>query len=161
MKKVSFFSVILLIAFTGLFTMAADKPVNQDPIPQGDFAALFCDHLNTPRPAGGWTPALAIPFLEGLKIVPTAGKWEAGATLVEKDMVFMLREMGISVYSPQPESVVTYAKANAVFQRYDDYLYNWNLKTRTVMGSTTTHIDSGVGQTDVGAPPASPTKIND
>jgi len=76
-------------------------------------------------------------------------------------MAKVLRAVGIPLYSPNPDAVVTKAKANAVFFRYDDFFKNWNFKTKTVQGLTTTHVDTGVGGTASDAPegfvpPASP-----
>lgn len=70
-------------------------------------------------------------------------------------MAHVLRSMGISLYSSQPDAIVTYAQAYAVFHRYNDFFKNYNLATKTTTGDTTTHIDAGMAGTDVVAP-ASP-----
>lgn len=148
---------MLVLIAVGTLCLAASAWAagNQDPIPQGDFAALLASHLKTPAPPGGWTGPEAVSFLTSQGLVPETGNWDPGATLSERTMAHVLRSMGISLYSAQPETVVTYAKAYAVFHRYNDFFRNYNLTTKTTTGDTTTHVDTGMAGTDAVAP-ASP-----
>ncbi len=129
---------------------------SQDPITQGDFAVLLASHLKTAVPQGGWTPESAATFLGGLGVAPISGGWEVAAQLNEGNMVHVLRAMGLALYSTAPDTVVTWGKANGVFYRYDDFFKNYNMKIRTVQGIETTHIDTGVGGTESGAPAGTP-----
>jgi len=154
-KRILF--VVAAVALCSLGVLAD----NQSPVTQGDFAVLLASNLKAPAPQGGWTPEAAINLLNGLGLAPISGAWQSGDQLNEGNMVHILRDMGLALYSTAPEAIVTKAKANAVFFRYDDFFKNWNLKTRTVQGQTTTHIDTGVAGTEAGAPegfvpPASP-----
>lgn len=145
---------MLVILAVGTLCLAATAWAanNQDPIPQGEFAALLASHLNAPAPPGGWTAPEAITFLTSKGITPPSGTFEAGATLNERTMTHLLRVIGLSIYSSQPDAVVTYARANAVFHRYNDFFHNYNLSTRTSGGEATTHIDTAMGGTDAVSP---------
>lgn len=148
---------LALVALCSLGVLAD----NQAPITQGEFAVLLASNLKAPTPQGGWTPESAIGLLSGLGLSPMNGAWEAGSQLNEGNMVHILRDMGLALYSTAPDAVVTKAKANAVFFRYDDFFENFILKSKTVQGLNTTHVDTGIGGTTSGAPdgiapPASP-----
>lgn len=145
--------IAMLIGLLGSIAVLAD---NSDIIKQGDFALLLVKHTATPVPAGGWTVDSAISVLQDVAIVPFSGAWSANEDMTEGDLAHILRLFGISVYSANPDDKVTWGRANAVFFRYDDFLKNYNLKTRTVYGTTTTHVDTAVGGSDSLAP-ASPT----
>ena len=147
--------ILVLMALGTLCFAATAWAGNQDPIPQGEFAAILASHLNAPPPPGGWTAPEAISFLTSRGIVPESGSFDPGATLNERTMTHMLRIIGLSIYSSQPDALVTYAKAYAVFNRYDDFFRNYNLATKTVGGDTTTHVDTGLAGTDA-VSPASP-----
>jgi hypothetical protein len=148
---------ILVLVAVGMLCLSASAwaVTNQDPIPQGEFAAILASHLNAPPPPGGWTAPEAVSFLSQRGITPETGNWEAGATLNERTMTHLLRVIGISIYSSQPDAVVTYAKAIAVFNRYDDFFRNYNLATKTSGGDNTTHVDTALAGTDAVAPAAS------
>lgn len=145
--------IAILVAVLGTVTIFAD---NKDIIKQGDFALLLVRHTATPVPQGGWNVDSAISVLQDVGIVPFSGAWNAAEDMTEGDLAHVLRLFGISVYSANPDEKVTWGRANAVFFRYDDFFKNYNLKTRTVYGNTTTHVDTAVGGTDSLAP-ASPT----
>lgn len=145
--------IAVLMAILGSVTVFAD---NNDIIKQGDFALLLVKHTKTPVPAGGWNVESAISVLQDVGIVPFSGVWNSDEDITEGDLAYILRLFGISVYSANPDDKVTWGRANAVFFRYDDFFKNYNLKTRTVYGTTTTHIDTAVGGTDSLAP-VSPT----
>lgn len=146
MKRIAIVLVALALCSIGVF---AD---NQSPITQGEFATLLAGNLKAPVPQGGWTAESAIQMLSGLGLAPFGGTWQSGAQLNEGDMVKVLRAMGLALYSTNPDAVVTKAKANAVFFRYDDFFKNWNFRTKTIQGVTTTHVDTGVGGTSSNAP---------
>jgi hypothetical protein len=148
MRKILVFAALATLCFAA----ASWAAKNQDPIPQGDFAAVLASHLNTPAPPGGWTSPEAVTFLTSKGIVPETGSWQAGGTLNERTMTHVLRLVGLSIYSPQPDAVVTYEKAYAVFNRYDDFFRNYNLANLTTTGETTTHISGGLAGTDSVAP---------
>jgi hypothetical protein len=147
--------VLILMALGTLCFAAAAWAGQQDPISQGEFAAILAGHLNTPPPPGGWTAPEATSFLASRGIVPESGSFDPGATLNERTMTHILRIIGLSVYSSQPDALVTYARAYAVFNLYDDFFRNYNLATKTTGGVTTTHVNTGLAGTDVVAP-ASP-----
>ena len=148
-------TLVLLAIGTLCIAAAAWAAGSQDPIPQGEFAALLASHLNTPAPPGGWTGPEAVSFLTNQGLVPESGSWDPGATLNERTMAHVLRAMGVSLYSTQPDAIVTYAQAYAVFHSYNDFFRNYNLTAKTTGGDTTTHVDTGMAGTDVVAP-ASP-----
>lgn len=152
MKEKMFF-IAILVAVLGTVFVFAD---NSNIIKQGDFALLLVKHTATPVPQGGWNVDSAMSVLQDVGIVPFSGVWSATEDLTEGDLAHILRLFGISVYSANPDEKVTWGRANAVFFRYDDFFKNYNLKARTVNGTTTTHVDSAVGGTDSLAP-ASPT----
>jgi len=151
MKKTTICVAVLLVFVVGSFA----TPDNHDPIPQREFAALLASHLDAESPVGGWTPQDAIPFLSELMLIPIAGEWDAGATLNEGNMAHILRLMGIPIYTNSPDEVVTFARAHAVFYRYDEYIQQWNLRTLTTGGETTTHVDTGLPGSSAAAPAAS------
>jgi len=145
--------LILSLMVFGSFAVFAD---NSDIINQGDFALLLVKHTATPAPQGGWTVDSAVSILQEVGVTPISGGWETGKELVEGDLAHIMRLVGLSLYSVSPDQKVTYGRANSVFYRYDDFLKNFNLKTRTIYGTTTTHVDTAVGGSDSLAP-ASPT----
>lgn len=153
MMKGKIFLIAVLIAILGSVTIFAD---NSDIIKQGDFALLLIKHTKTPVPEGGWNVDSAIAVLQDVGIVPFSGIWNAEDDMTEGDLSYILRLFGISVYSANPDDKVTWGRANAVFFRYDDFFKNYNLKTRTVYGTTTTHVDTAVGGSD-SLSPVSPT----
>jgi len=128
---------------------------NKDIITQGDFCLLLVNHTNTPKPQGGWTADTAIAMLQDVGVLPFSGSWNPSEELTEGDMAHILRQVGLSIFSVKPDEKVTWGRANAVFFRYDDFFKNYNLKNRTVYGTTTTHVDTSVGGSDAVAP-ASP-----
>ena len=150
---------LVLAVIAGLFLVSfaamAQKP--ETPISQGDFAILLASSLNRPAPNGGWTAANASTFLAGLNITPTSGAWSPAATLKEGDLAHILRIMGLNFYSTAPDDVVTWARAESVIARFRDYFRSFNLQARSLDNNTTTHIYTGIGGTEAGAPaPASP-----
>lgn len=147
--------VVIAIAALLFLSLAAFAQKGSDPITQGDFAVLLAAHLHQPAPAGGWTPASAAPFLTGLGLTPVSGAWSPGTGLTEGDLVHILRLMGQDYYSPDPNSPVTWARAEAVLNRFTDFLRRYNLVARSADGDTTTHIYTGIGATSSAAP-ASP-----
>ncbi len=148
---------IVLIAIAGLLllSLATFAQKGSDPISQGDFAALLAGHLNQPVPAGGWNAANATAFLTGLGLVPTAGSWNPTAILTDGDLVHILRLMGPNYFSPDPNAQVTWARAQAVLNRFGDFLHRYNLVARSSDGTTTTHVYTGIASTSSAAP-ASP-----
>lgn len=152
---------LAVFIIAGVLVLAAAKVFAQkgsDPITQGDFAVLLASHLNKPAPAGGWDPASATAFLAGIGLTPVSGTWNASSGLMEGDLTHILRLMGLTYYSPEPNSTVTWARAEAVLNRFNDFLNRYNLTARTTDGSTTTHIYTGIASTSSAAPaPASPT----
>ena len=145
-------SALILVA-----ALAAWAQKGSDPINQGEFAVLLATHLNSPTPQGGWTADNATTFLTSAGIGPVAGGWSAPTVLTEGDLVHMLRAMGLAYYSPTPDAKVTWAEANAVLNRFGDFFRRFSPLARSVDGSTTTHIYTGIGDTSSGAP-ASPSK---
>ena len=150
--RVKSFVLAILMVILGTTTLMAD---NKDIITQGDFALLLVKHTSTPRPAGDWSQESALSLLQDVGVLPFSGGWEAGAELTEGDMAHILRQVGLNIFSVNPDEKVTWGRANAVFYRYDDFLKNTNLKTRTAYGTTTTHVDTSLGGSDALAP-ASP-----
>jgi hypothetical protein len=148
-------TVIVISALILMATFAAWAQKGSDPITQGDFAVLLASHLNSPTPQSGWTQDNAIAFLASATITPVRGSWTGAALLTEGDLVHMLRAMGLAYYSPTPDAVVTWAEANAVLNRFGDFFRRFSPVARSVDGSTTTHIYTGIGDTSSGAP-ASP-----
>lgn len=152
--------ILVALAVVTLFSLGVLAD-NQAPITQGEFAVLLASNLKAPAPQGGWTPESAIQMLTGIGLSPLNGSWQSGSQLNEGTMVHILRDMGLALYSTAPDAIVTKAKANAVFFRYDDFFQNYIMKTKTVGGDNTTHIDTGVAGSESGAPdgiapPASP-----
>jgi hypothetical protein len=152
MRRIAFCLIAALLLLTATVVMAQK---GSDPISQGDFAALLASHLNTPVPAGGWNGTNAPAFLSSIGLTPVSGAWTPAATLTEGDLVHILRLMGMSYYTTEPNNPVTWAHANAVLLRFGDFFRKYNLVARAVDGSTTTHIYTGIGATSAGAP-ASP-----
>jgi len=126
-----------------------------DPVPQGAFAVMVAEHLNTEAPNGGWTVPEAVRFLSDLGVAPTSG-WQADTSLNQAEMVHTLRTLGLDVYTSHPEQIVSYSQARAIFFTYDNFFKNWDLKTKTIQQNTTTHVDTGVGGT-AGLAPEPPT----
>jgi hypothetical protein len=149
-KYLGWAMLVVVLSSIGLF---AD---NKDIIKQGDFALILVGHTSTPAPQGGWTIDSAVSLLQDIGIAPFSGSWSSEQEMTEGDMAHIMRLLGLPIYSVNPDEKVTWGRANAVFYRYDDFLKNFNLKTRTVYGSTTTHVDTAVGGSDSLAP-ASPT----
>ena len=151
--KAKYVVIAALMVILGTSLLMAD---NKDIITQGDFALLLVNHTATPRPQGGWTQEAALTLLQDIGVLPFSGGWSAGEELTEGDMAYVLRQVGLSIYSARPDEKVTWGRANAVFYRYDEYFKNFNLKTKTAYGTTTTHVDTAVGGSDA-LSPASPT----
>ncbi len=150
---------IALTVIAGLFLVSfavvAQKP--EASISQGDFAILLASSLNRPAPNGGWTTSNAPAFLAGLDITPANGAWSPAATLKESDLAHILRLMGLNFYSTAPNDIVTWGRARSVIARFRDYFRSFNLPARSLDHNTTTHIYTGIGGTEAGAPaPASP-----
>ncbi len=152
-KRILWCVAACAVLMLGAATLAYNS---QDPITQGDFAVLLAGHLNAPAPQGGWSPESATSFLSGLGLAPLSGNWDASAQLNEGNMVHVLRDMGLALYSTAPDTTVTWGKANAMFFRYDDFFRSYKLKTLTVQGTTTTHINTGVAGTPSAAPEGEP-----
>jgi hypothetical protein len=151
--RIAKFVLLVVAIILGTVSLMAD---NKDIIKQGDFALLLVNHTATPAPQGGWTQESALTMLQEIAVLPFSGNWVPGEDLTEGDMAHIMRQIGLPIFSVKPDEKVTWGRANAVFYRYDDFLKNFNLKTRTVYGTTTTHIDTAVGGSDSLAP-ASPT----
>jgi hypothetical protein len=151
--KAKYLILAMLVIILGTVSLMAD---NKDIIKQGDFALLLVNHTATPAPQGGWTQDSALTLLQEIAVLPFSGNWSPGEDLTEGDLAHIMRQVGLSIFSVRPDEKVTWGRANAVFYRYDDFLKNFNLKTRTVYGTTTTHVDTAVGGSDSLAP-ASPT----
>lgn len=151
--RTKFVVLAVMMMILGTASLMAD---NKDIITQGDFALLLVKHTATPRPTGDWTQDSALSLLQDVGVLPFSGGWEAGTELTEGDMAHILRQVGLNIFSVNPDEKVTWGRANAVFFRYDDFFKNTNLKTRTAYGTTTTHVDTSVGGSDSLAP-ASPT----
>jgi len=127
-----------------------------DPITQGDFAALLASNLKAPVPAGGWTPSNAPAFLSSIGLSPLNGTWAAAEKLNDGNLVHILRQMGQAYYSPEPDSIVTWGRAYAVLAQFQDFFRTYAIN-RTASNDTTTHIYTGMGTTAAGAvAPASP-----
>lgn len=147
--------ILSLVFFVlGTLFVVAD---NNDIISQGDFALLLVKHTATPSPQGGWTIDSAVNLLQEVGVTPisTSG-WDVNKNLIEGDLAHIMRTIGLPLYTVNPDAPVTYGRANAVFFRYDDFFKNFNLKIKTIYGTTTTHVDTAVGGSDALAP-ASPT----
>jgi len=153
MRKALLLTAVLLMSLS--IGIAAQESENQNPIPQGEFAALLASHLSAPEPGGGWNPQNAVGMLQEQSIAPLSGSWDPAGNLTEGDMAHILRAVGIEVYAQEPDAIVTYARAYAVFYRYDERLKDWNLRNVTTGGETTTHVDTGIAASDTVAP-ASP-----
>lgn len=133
----------------------------QAPISQGDFAVLLVKAVNAPAPQAGWNANSAASFLETNGISPLGGAWELNHNLNQANLAHVLRNMGLAIYSTDPDALVTWAKALSVLHRYDRFFQKYTMVARTVKGDTTTHIYTGVADTSSGAPagpppPASP-----
>ena len=150
--RVKNFVIAILMVILGTTALMAD---NKDIITQGDFALLLVKHTATPRPQGDWTQESAVSLLQDVGVLPFSGGWNASEELTEGDMAHILRQVGLNIFSVNPDEKVTWGRANAVFFRYDDFLKNTNLKTRTAYGTTTTHVDTSLGGSDA-LGPASP-----
>jgi len=100
-----------------------------DPITQGDFAALLASNLKTPVPAGGWTPSNAPAFLSGIGLSPMSGTWNGSARLNDGDLVHILRQMGQAFYSPEPDSIVTWGRAYAVLAKFQDFFKTYAINS--------------------------------
>lgn len=146
----------ILISSLILFFSLISFCDNNDIITQGEFALLLVKHTATPPPPGGWTIESAIALLTEVQVLPYSGVWESSKELIEFDLAFVMSQIGLPLYAVNPDEKVTRGRANAIFFRYDDYIKNYNLKTRTVYQTYTTHIDTAVGGTDT-LSPASPT----
>lgn len=146
--------VVALGAVAALWAFDANAPISQ-----GDFAVLLASDLQAQPPAGGWNAASATAFLSQLQVTPMSGAWSTGDTLNEGDFAHILRLMGLSFYAVRPTDPVTWGKAIAELARLSDYLRSYPIAAHTLGQTTTTHVYTGIGTTDSGAPvPASPSK---
>ncbi len=145
-------AVVLLSAVVAVFAQSGESDVNQ-----GQFAVLVASSLNAPVPPGGWTPNSAANFLSSQGLVPQSGAWVPAAQLTEGEMTYVLRLMGLNVFTAQPNASVTWAKARELVARYQDFFRTYQFVHRSTDKTTTTHIYTGVGGENGGAPaPASP-----
>jgi hypothetical protein len=153
MRKVLVIAALAaLVVSVAAFAQKADSPISQ-----GDFAALLASNLNRPAPGGGWNGTNAPPYLASLGLTPLAGAWSSTATLKEGDLAHILRLLGQNFYSTQPESPVTWAKANSVLAGLRDFFKTYNPVAKAANQTTTTKINTALGGADAGAPtPASP-----
>ena len=149
---IAFAAVILILSGTSVFCQSGTAPVTQ-----GQFAVMLASHLKTPVPPGGWDDAKATAFLLGISLAPVNGTWNASANLREGDLVHILRLMGLSYYSPDPDKSVTFAEASAIFYRFESFFEKYIIVARTPSGDTTSHIYSGIGSSSSGGV-ASPSK---
>jgi hypothetical protein len=106
-------------------------------ITQGEFAILYARAIQAKEPEDGFTPESAITFLKELPqpIVPTEG-WKAEEPLTEGVLVGLVKRVGVFLSPSNPEALVTVAKANLVFRRYEkrfrEYaIYRLNLDNST------------------------------
>ncbi|MGC8724808.1 MAG: hypothetical protein ACP5VF_13200 [Acidobacteriota bacterium] len=139
-----------------LATAALAQPPGSS-ITQGQFAVLLASNMNAPAPTGGWSPASATAFLQSQGLVPRSGAWSSEVDLTEGDMAFIFRMMGLNVFTADPDATVTWAKAKELMGRYRDFFRTYRLAHHSMDNTTTTHIYTGVGGGNGGAPePASP-----
>jgi hypothetical protein len=148
--------VISLVAISILACGLLWAGETNDPITQGDFAALLASNLKAPVPAGGWTASNAPAFLSSIGLSPMNGTWAAAEKLNDGNLVHILRQMGQAYYSAEPDSIVTWGRAYAVLAQFQDFFRTYAIN-RTASNDTTTHIYTGMGTTAAGAvAPASP-----
>lgn len=150
---------LILISVVASLVLAASllwAGATNDPITQGDFAALLADNLKAPVPAGGWNASNAPVFLTSIGLSPMNGSWNAAEKLNDGNLVHILRQMGQPFYSAEPDSIVTWGRAYAVLAQFQDFFKTYAIN-RTASNDTTTHIYTGMGTTAAGAvAPASP-----
>jgi hypothetical protein len=148
--------VISLVTITVLACGMLWAVETHDPITQGDFAALLASNLKAPVPAGGWTASNAPAFLSSIGLSPMSGTWAAAEKLNDGTLVHILRQMGQSYYSAEPDSIVTWGRAYAVIAQFQDFFGTYAIN-RTASNDTTTHIYTGMGAIAAGGvAPASP-----
>lgn len=152
-RKLILISVVASLALAGSLLWAG---ATNDPITQGDFAALLASNLKTPAPAGGWTASNAPVFLTSIGLSPMSGSWNASERLNDGNLVHILRQMGQPFYTSEPDSTVTWGRAYAVLAQFQDFFKTYPVHS-IATNDTTTHIYTGLGTTAAGAPaPASP-----
>ena len=148
--------LLVAAALLCLATAALAQPPESS-ITQGQFAVLLASNLNAPAPASGWSPASATAFLQSQGLVPRSGAWSSETDLTEGDMAFIFRMMGLNVFTADPNTTVTWAKAKELMGRYRDFFRTYRLVHHSTDNTTTTHIYTGVGGENGAAPaPASP-----
>lgn len=144
-RLATFVAMVILMVAAG--ASAADSPALQPGkvISQGEFAILFAKNIAMKEPAEGYTADSAIAWLSGLSnpVVPSEG-WKAADPLTEKVMVELLRRVGVFISPSNPEALVTEAKANLAFRRYQRQFKHYILYRLNANNSTdATVLDEG------------------
>lgn len=114
--------VLALVILVGAAGAWAQSPAMEAgrAVTQGEFAVLFARHISQKEPVDGFKPDSAIALLSGLEdpIVPAEG-WKPGEPLTEGVMVQLLANLGINLATATPDALVSVAKANLVFHRFE------------------------------------------
>jgi len=120
MKRVLVGMVVAALLMGMSVAWAADGPVLEPErvMTQGEFAILMARSIVAKEPQEGYTTEEAVNFLTGLGVMPKDG-WNANADLTEGAMVELVRFIGVHLSTLDPNLLVTVAKANLVFRRYE------------------------------------------
>lgn len=146
MKK-RFSVLVAVLVLMSALVASADSPALEPGrvINQGEFAVLFARAIAMKEPAEGFTADSAVAWLNGLQspVTPADG-WKTSSPLTERVMVDLVKHVGIIISPSNPDALVTVAKANLVFRRYDRQFKHYILYNLNVDNSTNaTVLDEG------------------